>query len=56
MFNELVIMMNFVILSLWRSIHEFARLRFANSLNDKTLVILTCLCHTLLFLVILNFA
>ena len=23
--------------------HEFARLRFANSRNDKTLVILTCL-------------
>ena len=34
--------------------HEFARSRFANSRNDKTLAILTCLCHTLLFLVILS--
>ena len=36
--------------------HEFARLRFANSRNDKTLVIPTCLCYPLLFLVILRYA
>ena len=34
--------------------HEFARSRFANSRNDKFLVILICLCHTLLFFVILS--
>ena len=36
--------------------HEFARSRFANSRNDEFLVILTCLCHTLPFLVILSVA